>query len=113
VAINRGLSVIRTVITWRHVPQPSQLIKILFGSFLSPSNDYSGYFSERGIQAMIPHPLFELGVNLTMAGVETTPVLVNVEGELVGVVLMENEILEQVCGSVELIQEDVSVLNIG
>ncbi|MNC74127.1 hypothetical protein D3C75_1254250 [compost metagenome] len=62
---------------------------------------------------MIPHPLSELGVNLTMAGVKSTPVLVNVEGELVAVVLMENEILEQVCGSVKLIQEDVSVLNKG
>ena len=48
-----------------------------------------------------------------MAGVEATPMLINVERVLFAVVLVEDKILEQVCGSVELVQKDMSVLNVG
>jgi hypothetical protein len=83
------------------------------GSFSPFGDNEPGYFSERRIQPVIPHPLSELRADLTMAGVEATPMLINVERVLFAVVLVEDKILEQVCGSVELVQKDMSVLNVG
>ena len=45
-----------------------------------------------------------------MVAVEATPMLTNVERVLIAVLLAENKILEPACGSVGVVQKDVSVL---
>lgn len=59
---------------------------------------------------MLPHPRSELRIDLAMVAVEATPMLTNVERVLIAVLLAENKILEPACGSVGVVQKDVSVL---
>ena len=80
------------------------------GSLSPPGDDDPGYLIERGIQAVLPHPRSELGIDLAMVAVEATPMLTNVERVLIAVLLAENKILEPARGSVGVVQKDVSVL---